>query len=88
MAKPYRLSPLAEADLEEIWLYTVQHWSMGQADVYYQNLLVAAFEGLAIGMRQGRPSALPAVQKSPCGAHVDYFIDDAEHLDVVRILHQ
>lgn len=58
---------------------------MEQADVYYQNL-VAAFEGLAIGMRQGRPSVLPAVQKSPCGAHVDYFIDDAEHLDVVRIL--
>ena len=32
MAKPYRLSPLAEADLEDIWLYTFRNWSMEQAD--------------------------------------------------------
>ena len=87
MAKPYRLSPLAEADLEEIWLYTFRHWSMEQADSYHRNL-VAAFEGLAAGAKQGRPSVLPGFQKYLCGSHVVYFLDHADHLDVIRILHQ
>lgn len=46
MAKPYRLSPLAEADLEEIWLYTLRHWSVEQAGSCLRNL-VETFEGLA-----------------------------------------
>ncbi len=87
MDKPYRLSPLAEADLEEIWLYTLRHWSMEQADSYHRNL-VATFEGLAAGTKQGRPSVLPDVQKYPSGSHVVYFLDYADHLDVIRILHQ
>ena len=87
MAKPYRLSPLAEADLEEIWLYTLKHWSMEQADTYHHDL-VAACEGLAAGTRQGRPSVLPGVHKYLCGAHVVYFLDYADHLDVIRVLHQ
>lgn len=87
MAKPYRLSPLAEADLEEIWLYTAKHWSTEQADTYHQNF-VEAFEGLAAGIKQGRPSVLPDVQKYLCGSHVIYFLTCADHLDVIRILHQ
>jgi len=88
MAKPYRLSPLAEADLEDIWLYTSAHWSKAQADTYH-NSFVAAFEGLAAGAKRGRPvDVLPGVQKYLCGAHVIYFLDEAVHLDVIRILHQ
>jgi plasmid stabilization system protein ParE len=33
-ASAYYLSPLAEADLEDIWLYTFQTWSSEQADHY------------------------------------------------------
>ncbi|MFD1246139.1 type II toxin-antitoxin system RelE/ParE family toxin [Paralysiella testudinis] len=87
MAKPYRLSPLAEADLEEIWLYTLENWSIEQADTYH-NGFVAAFEGLAAGTKQGRPSVLPNFQKYFCGSHVIYFLEYADHLDVIRILHQ
>jgi len=88
MAEPYRLSPLAEADLEDIWLYTARHWSKAQADAYH-NRLVTAFEGLAAGTKQGRPTdVLPDIQKYLCGAHVVYFLKDANHLDVIRILHQ
>ncbi len=87
MVKLYRLSPLAEADLEEIWLYTFKNWSMEQADSYHHSL-VAAFEGLAAGTKQGRPSVLPDLQKYLCGSHVVYFLDHADHLDVIRILHQ
>ena len=44
----YRLSPLAEADLEEIWLYTFKQWSLEQADDYHC-VIMAAIEGLASG---------------------------------------
>jgi toxin ParE1/3/4 len=88
MVKPYRLSPLAEADLEKIWLYTFKNWSMEQADAYH-NDLVAAFAGLAAGTKRGRASdILPDFQKYLCGSHVIYFLDYADHLDVIRVLHQ
>jgi len=50
MAKPYRLSPLAELDLEEIWFYTLNRWSIEQADNYHHNLTLA-FDALASGKR-------------------------------------
>jgi len=88
MAKPYRLSPLAEVDLEEIWLYTLKNWSMEQPDAYH-NSLVATFEGLAAGTKHGRPAeVLPGFQKYLCGSHVVYFLDNPDHLDVIRVLHQ
>jgi toxin ParE1/3/4 len=88
MVKPYRLSPLAEADLEEIWLYTLKHWSMEQADTYHRKLVVA-FDGLAVGTKQGCPAdVLPSLQKYLCGSHVVYFLDYPDHLDVIRVLHQ
>ena len=43
-ARPYRLSPLAERDLEEIWFYTFENWSAEQADRYH-NQIMAAIEG-------------------------------------------
>ena len=88
MGKPYQLSPLAEVDLEEIWLYTARNWSIEQADSYHRSL-VATFEGLAAGKKTGRPvDVLPKFQKHLCGSHVIYFYDQPDRLDVIRILHQ
>lgn len=88
MARPYRLAPLAEADLEEIWLYTARTWSMEQADSYHRGLM-AAIGGLTAGTKRGRPAdVLQGVQKYLCGSHVVYFFDYVDHLDVIRILHQ
>jgi toxin ParE1/3/4 len=88
MAKAYRLSPLAESDLEEIWLYTFKHWSTQQANTYHHNL-IEAFEGLANGTKKGRPTnVLPHFKKYLCGSHMIYFQDYPNHLDVIRILHQ
>jgi len=49
----YSLSPLAETDLEEIWRYTVENWSINQAEAYHADI-VDAFEGLASGLKAGR----------------------------------
>jgi toxin ParE1/3/4 len=88
MAKPYRLSPLAERDLEDIWRYTAKHWSLAQADSYHRALMETV-EALANGSKQGRPAGvLPGIRKCLCGSHVVFFFDEAQHLDVVRVLHQ
>lgn len=86
--KHYRLSPQAETDLEEIWLYTFKHWSIEQADTYIGSL-VAAFEALAAGTKWGNPADVrPNYQKYPCGSHMIYFLDYSDQLDVIRVLHQ
>ena len=87
-ARPVRLSPLAEVDLENIWLYTARHWSQQQADRYLLDL-ATAFAELASGARQGRIANIRAgYEKYPCGSHIIYFIDHPAHLDVIRVLHQ
>jgi len=46
MTVQYHLRSLAQDDLESIWLYTVQHWGVEQADTYLE-ALINRFEWLA-----------------------------------------
>ncbi len=86
--KPYRLSPLAEQDLEGIWLYTFERWNAAQADAYLRSIM-GAFEELASGNRRGQPvEARKGYLKAFVGSHVVYFRDQDRHLDVIRVLHQ
>ena len=83
----YRLSPLAEQDLEDIWLYTLREWSADQADRYYHSI-IAAIEGLLV--RRHIPQLtdiLPDYWKFKVGRHVIYFKEHDDYLDVIRILH-
>ncbi|MGL4666492.1 MAG: type II toxin-antitoxin system RelE/ParE family toxin [Saezia sp.] len=86
--KYYRLSPLAESDLEEIWIYTFQNWSIGQADTYISSF-VATFEALSIGKKQGQPADVRQdYKKYLCGSHMIYYLESSDRLDIIRILHQ
>lgn len=86
-SKPYRLSPRANLDLEGIWFYTFDTWSRAQADRYHRSL-VAEIEGLASGIRKGRPDTVrPGLLKRPCGSHVIWYRDLPDRLEVIRILH-
>ena len=72
----YRLSPMAEGDLEEIWLYTMDRWSPEQADRYHHDL-IATFEALASGGRLGHAVGLrPGYRKQACGTHMIYYRDE------------
>lgn len=83
----YRLRPLAEADLEEIWTYTGGRWSLEQADSYLRGLL-DAFAGLAAGTKVGRRADVrEGYLKYAVGSHVIYYRQDEGGLDVVRVLH-
>jgi len=88
LGKSYALSPLAEIDLEEIWFYTFQNWSLAQADSYHRDL-VAAFEGLASGTKRGRDvDVRPNYLKCPVGSHMIYFRNSDDQIKVIRVLHQ
>lgn len=83
--KGYRLSPLAEADLDEIWLYTRDHWSIKQADQYVSDIFDVC-EKLANGERRGRAVDVRAgYLKYPSGSHFLYFLESDDNIDVMRI---
>ena len=84
----YRLSPRAETDLEDIWLYTFKTWSSRQADAYYGDL-VAAFEGLADGRKSGRAVDIRENYfKYAVASHLIFYRLSEDGIDVIRILHQ
>lgn len=84
----YRLSPLAEQDLEGIWLYTRERWSAEQAALYYRSI-ISAIEGLLTGRLIPQPAdVLPTYLKFKVGRHVIYFKKSEDYLDVIRILHE
>ena len=87
-SRQYRLSPLAEADLEDIWLYTLKQWSLEQADRYHRDL-VDVIEALALGIKTGRRvDVREGYFKYPAGQHFIFFRQSETTLDVIRILHQ
>lgn len=87
-ARPYKLSPLAEADLEDIWLYTLRAWSLEQADDYHTGM-VEAFAGLAAGTKIGRPvDVREGYFKYAVGSHFVFYRQSDSSLDVIRVLHQ
>lgn len=86
----YRLSPLAEADLEEIWLYSFNSWSIEQADRYIADIVIA-FEDLAEGGRTGSAVDVRAgYLKCPVGSHFIFYRRSSGDgsIVVVRVLHQ
>ena len=86
-SRQLRLSPRAEADLEAIYDYTAQHWSVKQAVSYLKDLDVT-LKRLRSGRRIGREAGFePGLMKVNHGAHVIYYQATDLSLDVVRILH-
>lgn len=84
----FRLSPQAEADLEEIWLYTFGQWSFEQADEYHRGIMTD-IEDLASGSNTGQQTnAREGYWKYKLGLHVVYFRYSGDYLDVIRILHE
>ncbi len=83
----YRLTPMAGADLEDIWLYTAQTWSPAQADRYTDTLL-ATFDILVAmpTMARERREFDPPVRIYPSAEHLIIYRTDSAWLVVIRIL--
>lgn len=84
----YRLSPLAEADLENIWSYTVKNWSWEQAEKYHFGFL-RVFDALAKNLVKGRNADIRnGYLKHAVGSHFIYYRQSASDVEIVRILHK
>ena len=86
--KPFRLTPSALADLEAIWAYSLSEWGEARA-VTYLRRLENAFGLLAERSLMGaaRPEIAPELRSHPVGSHVIYYLNSANSLTIIRILH-
>lgn len=83
-----RLTPLAEIDLEDIWRYTAEQWSLAQADHYHRDL-IGTMEALARGKKAGRACIVrDGYFRYAVGSHVVFYRETDDTIDVIRVLHQ
>lgn len=94
MSGGYLLSPLALADLSDIWDYGYSNWGADQADAYVL-AIHAGCEALAQTLAKGRPGGQSAehirkgYRKYLIGSHVIFFrCKTGDVVEVVRILSQ
>lgn len=83
----YRLTPKALADLEEIWLYSAETWSVEQADRYVDDL-ERVFELLVAipAMTRERVEFDPPVRIHAHGNHLIVYTIEGDHIVIVPIL--
>lgn len=86
---PYVITKKAVSDLAEIWLYTVEKWSMEQADRYY-NLIFDEINYICKHNTSGK--SMEHVRKgyraSKVKSHLIFYRIINNTIEVIRILHE
>ena len=86
---PYVITKKAVSDLEEIWLYTVEKWSVDQADRYY-NLIFDEINFICKDINAGK--SMEHVRKgyraSKVKSHLIFYRVQNNNVEVIRILHE
>ena len=86
----FRFTNEAVEDLEDIWFYTKQTWTLEQADRYY-NLIIEEIEFIASNPMLGRSidHIMAGYKSTKVKSHVVYYkqVED-DGILIVRILHQ
>lgn len=85
----YRLAALAQLDLEDVFNYTTERWSLEQANIYDDTLL-DIFDLLATNPGIGRPllPSKPGILHYPVGSHHIIYQLEQQYILILRILHQ
>ena len=87
----YKISKEAEKDLEKIWLYTFETWSLEQADYYY-DLLMDEIEYLAENPKNGIDFSQirKGYFRSRVKSHFIFYRVSvkSDEIEIIRILHQ
>jgi toxin ParE1/3/4 len=86
----YIISEKANQDIEEIWLYTFENWSLEQADRYY-NLILDEIEFISENFESGR--SVDYIKKGYRASIVNSYIifykkSRRNIVEIVRVLHQ
>ncbi|MEI8075141.1 MAG: type II toxin-antitoxin system RelE/ParE family toxin [Bacteroidota bacterium] len=88
-ALPFEISKKAISDLEEIWLYTVETWSVEQADRYY-NLIFDEINFICKNYYSGK--SMEHVRKGYLAAkvksHLIFYRVQTNRIEIIRILHE
>lgn len=87
----YKISKKAQIDIENIWLYTFETWSIEQADRYF-NLILDEIEYLTQNPTSGKDfnHIRKGYYRSKVKSHyIFYRINLKENeIEIIRILHQ
>ena len=83
----YLLTPAAQNDLEDIWVFTSERWSATQAD-RYTDILEDTLERLLFmpEMARERREFDPPVRIHPSAEHLIIYRVEDSHLSILRIL--
>ncbi|MBN8943662.1 MAG: type II toxin-antitoxin system RelE/ParE family toxin [Rhizobiales bacterium] len=86
---PVVFAPRAALDIEEIFDYTADRWSVDQAELYVLQIKKAV-ETLATDPLRGRPcdDVRPGHRRYPVGTHTIFYRLIGSSLTIVRVLHQ
>ncbi len=86
---PYLISNKAIADLEEIWIYTVETWSLAQADRYY-SLIFDEINHICEQPTTGK--SMDHIRKgyraSKVKSHLIFYRIVNDAIEIIRILHE
>jgi toxin ParE1/3/4 len=86
----YIISEKALEDINKIWIYTAENWSIEQADRYY-DLILDEIEYVAQKFEMARDfgSIRKSYRYSKIKSHLIFFkIDKNKEIEVVRVLHE
>ena len=86
----YIISEKANQDIEKIWLYTYENWTLEQADRYY-NLIFDEIEFIAENFESGK--SVDYIKKgyrtSLVKSHIIFYKKSKSNIvEIIRVLHQ
>jgi toxin ParE1/3/4 len=86
---PWGLTPLAQADVDAIVDYTLEHWGEARM-VTYVGDLERRFAALAAapGLGRARPEIGEGIRSAPEGSHMIFYRRQGDRLEILRIIHQ
>lgn len=90
MIRKYRISEKAISDLEKIWFYTFNKWSLEQADRYH-NLIMNEIEYIVDNYELSRKMdhVRLGYRLSKVKSHLIFFKKTNDNIiEIIRILHQ
>lgn len=86
----YIISEKANIDIEKIWLYTYENWSLEQADRYY-NLILDEIEFIAENFESGKPVDYikKGYRTSLVKSHIIFYKKSKSNIvEIIRVLPQ
>ena len=82
-------SPKAQGDIDGIYIYTADNWSVARAERTIGEVRDAC-HGLAAGTRRGREvdHVRRGYWRIAVGSHFDFYRRTSSEIEIVRVLHQ